>query len=497
MVFSSILFLTLFLPVALLLCTAVPPRFRNAAALLASLVFYAWGAPTFVLVLVATSCLDYLLAHALPPDSATPTLPRPPRARAILALGVAVNLAILLYFKYANFFVDQLHALGLDFAWTRVALPIGISFFTFQKISYLVDVFRGDAPPARSFPDYLLYVALFPQLIAGPIVRYGDVAAQIRSRRLASEDLLQGFWRFSLGLAKKVLLANPLAALADWAFALPPADLGPLAAWTGALAYAFQIFFDFAGYSDMAIGLGRMLGFRFRENFDAPYLSPSITDFWRRWHISLGTWMREYLYIPLGGNRRGPARTYFNLWLTFLLSGLWHGAAWNFLVWGAYHGILLTLHRAWRRRPGISASASATPARPGLPDVLAIPATFLLVLIGWVFFRIADAPLSQAFAYLAAMAGLHAATPDVAAAFAAQLANPVLLAAFAGAIATTLLPLWPRTRALRDADVPPAAPFAVAAPRLLLRSALSALLFLLALSGLATGAFNPFIYFRF
>ncbi len=487
MVFSSVLFLTLFLPVALLLCAAAPGRLRNAAALLVSLVFYAWGAPNFVFVLVATSLADYLLGRTLARARRTGA------RRAALAAGVALNLALLLYFKYANFFVGQLHALGLDFAWTRVALPIGISFFTFQKISYLVDVHRGDAAPARSFPDYLLYVSLFPQLIAGPIVRYGDVAAQIRSRRIGSEDLLQGMWRFSLGLAKKVLLANPLASFADWAFGAPAAELGPLCAWTGALAYALQIFFDFAGYSDMAIGLGRTLGFRFRENFDAPYLSRNITEFWRRWHISLGAWMREYLYIPLGGNRRGRARTYLNLWLTFLLSGLWHGAAWNFVVWGAYHGVLLTLHRAWRRR---DAATGAPAPRPGpLRSALCMATTFLLVVVGWVFFRTAEAPVSEALAYLGAMAGLHGPSAAVAADFAARMADPALRATLLVAGAATLLPLWPRARALRDADIPAGARRAT--ERLLLRSLLTATLFLASLGGLAIGAFNPFIYFRF
>lgn len=483
MVFSSILFLTLFLPIVLVLYRLSPRPARNFVALFASLVFYAWGAPAFVFVLIGISAVDYVAGSRLAPTGGHP------RRRAWLVAAVTVNVALLLYFKYANFFVAQantaLQALGVDaLSWTRVVLPIGISFFTFQKISYLVDVYRGEAPPARSFGRYLLYVVLFPQLIAGPIVRYHDVALQLDERDASTERLLAGLWRFCVGLAKKVLIANVVAGPADWAFGVPPAELGAGGAWLGVVCYALQIYFDFSAYSDMAIGLGRTMGFEFLENFDAPYTSSSITEFWRRWHISLSTWMREYVYIPLGGNRLGSGRTYLNLWITFLVSGLWHGAAWNFVVWGAYHGALLSAHR-WMRRVGVRT----------LPRAVACPATFLLVLFGWVFFRTAEAPVGQSIAYLAAMFGGGAASPEVAAAFSATLRDPILLTTLAGAALVTVAPLLGLPAVWRDAPVRDGDAFA--GVRLVARTAVSGVLFLASLSALASGRFNPFIYFRF
>jgi alginate O-acetyltransferase complex protein AlgI len=347
-----------------------------------------------------------------------------------------------------------------------------------------VDVYRGEAPPARSFVRYLLYVALFPQLIAGPIVRYHDIARQLDERDTDTERLLSGIWRFCVGLAKKVLIANVVAGPADWAFGVAPSQLGAGAAWLGLVCYALQIFFDFSAYSDMAIGLGRTLGFEFLENFDAPYISGSITEFWRRWHISLSTWMREYVYIPLGGNRLGPSRTYLNLWITFLFSGFWHGAAWNFVVWGAYHGALLSAHR-WMRRVGVRT----------LPPLLARPATFLLVLLGWVFFRTAEAPVGQSIAYLAALFGGGGAAPAVVEALTTYLRDPILLTTLAGAALVTVAPLLGVPASWRDAPVREESPFA--ALRLAARTTVAGLLFLASLCALASGRFNPFIYFRF
>jgi alginate O-acetyltransferase complex protein AlgI len=338
---------------------AAPARHRNAVALAASAFFYAWGAPRFVIVLFASGLVDYVLGRELPEGR------RAPRARkGILALAVVLNVALLLYFKYANFFVGELNGwlarLGMDgVSWAGVALPIGISFFTFQKLSYLVDVYRGVAQPARNAGDYLLYVALFPQLIAGPIVRYHDVARQLVARDYTRERFFTGMLRFGQGLGKKVLVANTMAEVADAAFGAAPATLSFGWAWVGVLAYAFQIYFDFSGYSDMAIGLGRLLGIEFLENFNRPYISRSITEFWRRWHISLSNWMREYLYVPLGGNRKGTARTYLNLWVVFLISGFWHGAAWNFVAWGAFHGFFLCFDKLAKR----SCSACSWPCR--------------------------------------------------------------------------------------------------------------------------------------
>lgn len=393
MAFSSVLFLFGFLPLVLAVYYIVPERFRNAVALLASLGFYAWGAPQFVLVLIASSWGDYVLANAVQasPDSV--------RQKRLLTVAVGLNLVLLLYCKYMNFFVEQANAVGSAFgfgeiAWTSIVLPIGISFFTFQKISYLVDVFRRQAQPAGNFGQYLLYVALFPQLIAGPIVRYHDVAAQIRKRSHSDEQFLVGTWRFTIGLAKKVLIADTLAVVADAAFGgtaetiADPTRLSLAAAWTAAVCYALQLYFDFSGYSDMAIGLGKMFGFDFLENFNQPYISKSVTEFWRRWHISLSNWMREYLYVPLGGNRVAPWRLYLNLWIVFLLSGFWHGASWNFVIWGAIHGGILTAERL-----------ASKYKLPRWPAALAVPRTFCLVLFAWIFFRAWD--FSQATSYLA------------------------------------------------------------------------------------------------
>jgi alginate O-acetyltransferase complex protein AlgI len=486
MVFSSLLFLFAFLPLTLAAYYLSPPRWRNTAALVASLIFYAWGAPRFVFVMLALCVVDYAAGRHLAPDAPV----TPGRRRAILAVAVVLNLAGLLYFKYANFLVDQLNALAGacgagPLPWARVALPIGISFFTFQKISYLADVYRGTARPASGFWQYVLYVALFPQLIAGPIVRYHDVATQLDRRDHTAERFLSGVWRFCLGLARKVLIANTLATVADQAFRADPTALSAGMAWLGVICYAFQIYFDFAGYSDMAIGLGRMLGIEFLENFNFPYISASFTEFWRRWHMSLSNFMREYLYIPLGGGRAGPLRSYANLWIVFLVSGFWHGAAWNFVVWGAYHGLFLSLDKLWQR----------TARRPP-PRALAVPATFLLVLVGWVFFR-ADT-LARALGYLGAMLGAAVPTPAAAASARAALhtlADPPVAAALLIAVAAALAPLWRAEAWFRD--WPPALTPSVAWRRTTVCFLLSVILLVASAAALAAGLFNPFIYFRF
>ena len=483
MVFSSIVFLCLFLPATLAVYYACPPRARNAVALAASLLFYAWGAPRFVFVLIGSSAFDFAIGRRLPPHCAPH---RQTQRRILLGAGIMINVGVLLYAKYMNFFVEQLDQLlvlgGRDtLAWTHIALPIGISFFTFQKLSYLVDVYRGEAPPAHNFVGYLLYVALFPQLIAGPIVRYHDIARQLEGRHYASETFLLGVWRFCLGLAKKVLIANVVGVVADRAFGADPAGLGPAAAWFGAYRYALQIYFDFSGYSDMAIGLGRMLGFEFRENFDFPYTATDFTDFWRRWHISLSSWMREYLYLPLGGNRVPAWRAVANLWIVFLISGFWHGAAWNFIVWGAYHGLFLSFDKLRRH---------LRPKPP--PRVLAVPLTFILVLIGWVFFRSEN--LGLAITYLGAMAGRFADTAAGAGAMRDMLADPTLLLALAVGSLTAIAPLL-GAGALRDWRI--ASPVRAEGRKLVARSLISLLLLLFCLMSLMSGNFNPFIYFRF
>ena len=383
MIFSSHIFLLCFLPVFLTVYFLMPTKGRNLVLLLASVVFYAWGAPDFVLILLASTVANFYLVKAMHHAQRTAM------KKLWCTLAILLSLGLLAYFKYANFFVDNanalLAALGLGtMGWTKVLLPIGISFFTFQSITYVVDTYRGINTPMRRLTDYMVYIIMFPQLIAGPIVRYTDIADQITARRrLRWEECLQGFYRFVIGLAKKVLIADVIGRTVDVVLAGDLAALDSGTAWITIAAYTMQLYFDFSGYSDMAIGLGRIMGFRFPENFDNPYTSASITEFWRRWHITLGAFMRNYLYIPLGGNRHGTARTYLNLWVVFLLSGLWHGASWNFVIWGAYHGFFLVLERLL----GINKQRKAWRIIP----------TFIILLVGWAIFRIEDLPSCWTF----------------------------------------------------------------------------------------------------
>ncbi|HNZ43107.1 MAG TPA: MBOAT family O-acyltransferase, partial [Bacteroidales bacterium] len=345
MVFSSVLFLFFFLPITLLLYYITRKRYKNLVALLASVVFYAWGAPLFVFVIFGSIICDFLFAKYIHKSEGL-------KKKLLLTAAISLNVGILIYFKYANFFVENLNTLLYSFGfteiqWVKIALPIGISFFTFHEMSYVIDVYRGVKPPMKNILNYALYILFFPQLIAGPIIRFNEISDQIEDRRyqFTVDNHLLGFFRFVIGLAKKVLIANVLGEEADRIFALGFYDLTTPLAWLGVLAYAFQIYFDFSGYSDMAIGLARMMGFIFPENFNNPYISQSITEFWRRWHMSLSRWMRDYLYISLGGNRVSVPRMYFNLAFVFLISGFWHGAEWNFIFWGAFHGLFLILDR--------------------------------------------------------------------------------------------------------------------------------------------------------
>jgi len=479
-VFSSAYFLFWFLPLLLTAYFVAPRRLRNPVALAGSLYFYAFGAPLFVYVLVASTLLDYAIGRRL----AAGTTPAHSRRR-LLALGLVQNLGLLVYFKYANFLVDQVEAVvvalgGAPLPWVQVALPIGISFFTFQKISYLVDVHRGQAPPARNHRDYLLYVVLFPQLIAGPIVRYHDVDRQIRSRTVDSHRFWSGIERFTLGLAKKALIANPMAALCDPVFAQPVDDVSTGFAWLAAGAYYFQIYFDFSGYSDMAIGLGRMLGFEFLENFARPYTAATFTDFWRRWHISLSNFMREYLYIPLGGNRVGPARALANLWIVFLVSGLWHGAAWTFVVWGAYQGVFLTFERLGGQR-----------VQARLPLAVQRLLMVLLVTISWVIFR--SETLPQASELLRRMfvgGGPHWYETVLAATVPLDRQSQVLL------LVAALGSFLPWSRRYLDAEQRVLA-WRHGAVGLPVSMVATAAVFVLACMAVVNSSHNPFIYFRF
>jgi alginate O-acetyltransferase complex protein AlgI len=470
MVFSSHLFVYYFLPAVVLAYYALPARARHLWLTLASYAFYGWANPAFTWLMLGSTVVDYVCGRRL-----GALAPGAPGRRGWVTLSVLSNLSLLGFFKYFNFAVDSyaaaLAALGLESLrpelTLRVALPLGISFYTFQSMSYTVDVYRGRTRPLASFVDFACYVSLFPQLVAGPIIRFSEIADQLRERSHSFEKIARGIAFFSLGMAKKVLLANPCGFVADAAF--EAGSLQPLEAWTGVLAYAFQIYFDFSGYSDMAIGLGLMLGFVFPKNFDSPYRAESITDFWRRWHISLSTWLRDYLYLPLGGNRKGPRRTYVNLALVMLLGGLWHGAAWNFVVWGGLHGAWLALERA----------AGKHSLYPGLPRALRVALTFVGVLVTWVFFRAADLP--SAFGYLGSMLGLAAVRPS-AQLLGGLLYQPYFLLSLAvAALVTWTAPqTWDWSRR-------------ITAPR----GALALGCLGLALVAMASQGYNPFIYFTF
>ncbi len=389
MVFSSILFLFYFLPIVLVAYYTLPKICRNTVFLLFSLLFYAWGEPRYILLMLASIAMNYVFGLLV-------ANPESRGRKTWLAVSVMCNLALLGVFKYTNFAVDNLELiLHRPLSVPTIALPMGISFYTFQAMSYVIDVYRQDAAPQRRIDRVALYIAAFPQLVAGPIVRYTTVMHQIEYRTHTVDKFATGISRFLVGLSKKVLLANALGSVADELFHLPAAHLSTASAWIGAICYTLQIYFDFGGYSDMAIGLGRMFGFEFLENFNYPYICQSVKDFWRRWHMSLSTWFRDYVYIPLGGNRCTAGRQIRNLLIVWLLTGIWHGAAWTFIFWGLYYGLLLLFERRFGATLG------------KLPRVLRHGYAMLAVTVGWVFFR-ADS-LSGAASFLRAMCGFSPA----------------------------------------------------------------------------------------
>ena len=398
MVFSSNVFLLYFMPVFFLVYFILPRKARNYFLLLASLVFYAYGAPEFIIQLIVSTIASFYLVRWMNKVEQL-------RLKKLLCgVSIAIPIGLLLFYKYGNFTMENLNALlGLaghvPLQWKKILLPIGISFFSFQSVTYTLDTYRKVNKPLERLSDYMLYITMFPQLIAGPIVRYCDVAEQIRQRESTLADRLQGFYRFVIGLCKKILIADVIGFRVDQMLGPAVLDVSEVGnfvaristldtgtAWLIALAYAFQIYFDFAGYSDMAIGLGRMMGFKFPENFDNPYTSRSITEFWRRWHKTLGAFIMNYLYIPLGGNRRGKGRTYLNLWLCFLLSGLWHGASWNFVIWGVLHGFFICADKLFLGK--VMKKIGAVPS---------VVLTFLTVTVIWVFFRIEDFGMAWTF----------------------------------------------------------------------------------------------------
>ncbi len=449
----------------------VGKRYKNAVILVGSIFFYAWGAPKFIFVILGTTLLDFYLVGWM--DRVTNERHR----KLMLLFSVTVNLGLLVYFKYSNFFIENVNAALSVFGdkqihWTKLVLPIGISFYTFETITYVVDVYRRVHKPLTKFWDYQLYIILFPKLIAGPIIRYHELADQIKDRVDVIDDKLTGFYRFVFGLAKKVLIANQMGQVADDIFALNYLEMDALTAWLGSLAYTFQIYFDFSGYSDMAIGLAKMMGFKFPENFNNPYISQSITEFWRRWHMTLGSWMKNYLYIPLGGNKVSKGRLYFNLWLVFLASGLWHGASWSFVFWGAFHGFFLVIERAFFGK---------VLARIGkLPSVLI---TFFIVNIGWVFFRIEK--IGDAFLYLKTMFTLNTNTEF-------EFDNEFKFYFFL-AIVFSFFAISKYTQKIQNAvyfdSYTNIKHFYIVS--------ISILLLVLSISSITSSGFNPFIYFRF
>ena len=467
MVFSSYLFLFFFLPLALLGYYAAPVRWRHAVLTLFSYLFYGWANPWFCLLMLFNTSVDYASGRMMEKY--------PARKKLFVTISVTADLMILGFFKYFNFGLENYNALmramGIPEAqyagFFRVVLPLGISFYTFQSMSYVIDVYRNEAKVVRNFIDYACYVSMFPQLVAGPIIRFQEVADQLNHRTCTLEKFTRGTAFFMLGMGKKVLLANPCGKIADTMFDAGVVDT--LDAWYGATAYAFQIYFDFSGYSDMAIGLGLMLGFVFAKNFDSPYCSLSVTDFWRRWHISLSTWLKDYLYIPLGGNRKGNLRTYVNLALVMLLGGLWHGASWNFLIWGGIHGGYLAFER----------SCGKESLYRKLPKAVQIILTFFIVLTAWVFFR-ADT-LPDAWRYLGCMFGWTAQT-DSALTVRGLTWNPYYVMNFvlAALVVWGLPQSWDFTRKITW-------------PKLVWCIAV----FLIALAALTTQSYNPFIYFIF
>lgn len=480
MLFTEPTFLFLFLPVLLgaYFVTRVHGRYANWLLLVASVLFYAKGGGGFTWLMLGSIAFNYWMAILV--DRAKRISPE--RARLVLGAAIAANLVVLAWFKYANFFADNLVSLlalmGTSGpALGKVLLPIGISFYTFHAISYVVDVYRGDATAQKSPVHAALYLLLFPQLIAGPIIRYKDIAGQLARRVVTLDDFAFGVRRFIIGLGKKVLIANVVAVPADGIFALPASQLiGPYA-WAGIVCYALQIYFDFSGYSDMAIGLGRMFGFTFPENFRWPYIADSVQEFWRRWHISLSSWFRDYLYVPLGGSRVETWKTYRNLVTVFFLCGLWHGASWNFVVWGLFHGVFLVLERL-----GLGTLLKR------LPPTIRHGYLLVTMLVGWVFFRAPDLP--SALSYIQTMFGFgHGEMPPLRLTW--YLTPDVRLAMLAGIIGA--MPVVPALRVWADRTARRWQGFAAEAAGTLALVAI----FLAAIVQVAARTYNPFIYFRF
>ncbi len=458
MVFSSLIFLFFFLPAVLFCYYIVPTRFiraRNMVLLLFSLFFYFYGEPKLIIMLVLSILMNYLFGLSM----------RSRYRKSLLIFCITANLTLLGVFKYLNFFIRTADGLlGLNIQLTSIVMPIGISFYTFQALSYVIDVYRREVPPQHDPFSLALYVSMFPQLIAGPIVRYHDVNEQLAVRSHSVAQFSDGISRFVFGLSKKVLLSNVFAQIADGIFAYQPAELSTAAAWLGAIGYTLQIYFDFSGYSDMAIGLGKMFGFTFLENFNYPYISRSVTEFWRRWHISLSTWFRDYVYIPLGGNRCSPARHICNLLVVWTLTGFWHGANWTFMAWGLYFGILLILEKKFLSR-----------LIERLPMILRHVYALFFIIIGWVFFR--SDSMNLAMQYIGRMFSSNVPVNGFVTEYLIRF-WPYLL--FGVVLSAPVFPRLTNTRAWRVLEIP-----------------ILGILGLLCVMSLLASSYNPFIYFRF
>lgn len=483
MVFSSVIFLFFFLPLTLLSYYVVPRSFRNLVLLLASLVFYAWGEGLFLFIMLFSILFNYVFGLLIEKFKGVGL------SKVFLVFAIFLNLSLLSIYKYINFIVDNINTVLPLFNvqminLSPVHLPVGISFFTFQAMSYIIDVYRREVPAQKNPLDVGLYISLFPQLIAGPIIRYHDVAKQIVHRTLTSKKFAEGIERFVFGLGKKVLIANPMGSIADQIFALTSEGISPGVAWLGVLCYSFQIYFDFSGYSDMAIGLGRMFGFRFLENFNYPYISKSMQEFWRRWHISLSNWFRDYLYIPLGGNRCKPIRVYVNLLTVFFLCGLWHGASWNFVIWGLMHGFFLTIERVGfiRILEGVLA-----PFR----HIYVI----IIVMISWVFFR--SETLTEAYFYLQFMFNLASGfePKHTIAFFLDKHGQFALMAALL--CSTPILPFVINIKEKMFVKLRPRDQFVLNGFGATFNTLTMVLILYASVISLAAGVYNPFIYFRF
>ena len=476
MVFSSLTFLCIFLPVVFLLYTVIPNlKIRNTLLIIASLFFYAYGEPVYVFLMIFSSLLNYLCALWVCKDPQK-------KNKFALIFAVVANLGILGVFKYTGFILDSINGLfGLNIPVPQIALPIGISFFTFQALSYVIDVYLGKVAVQKNFFNILLYVSFFPQLIAGPIVKYHDINEQIDNRKQDIDKIALGLRRFIVGLSKKVFIANSMGQVADTIFAVDASSLSLPAAWVGAIAYIFQIYYDFCGYSDMAIGLGHMFGFEFKENFNYPYGAKNIQDFWRRWHISLSTWFKEYLYIPLGGNRKGKVRTAVNKIIVFFATGLWHGANWTFVIWGLWHGMFLLLEEF-------------IPVLKKLPKVINHIYTMLVVVLGFVVFR-ADT-ISYGITYIGKMfAGFDFTAESMSLAL-SQL-TPWFIAMLVVAV-IGCAPIRPLTKKIQEHAH--GGTTALSTKWKIIQIALYILSFVMLLwciVRLSGTAYNPFIYFRF